>query len=241
MFVAAALMLDVATQASLGIYEKTIEKLSRTWPAAWHLIVVADDKCRAEHLERVRRRLTSCAALGDAVPADFSTTPWAACFRLAAQDDKFWDEQVRHPAAAWVAGGSRGAVLAPDEASAAAFLPGGLAAIAPPTEHVGGDRRHQRRAQKERRAAASAELAGHRAAKHPRQDAGEKKHPPSKGRGKGKAHTKDRSGVQICYAWNNSRPRCDGTAPHVPCANGRSHRCQLCLSAEHRSTECPQG
>eukprot|EP00971_Amphidinium_carterae_P018334 361717-Amphidinium_carterae.1 len=32
-----------------------MEKLTRLWPTAWRLVYSADDKCRAEHLERLRR------------------------------------------------------------------------------------------------------------------------------------------------------------------------------------------
>ena len=123
-FAVAALMLDVAAQAFLHCYERCMEKLVRTWPSAWHLIAQGDDNCRAEYLERIRRRV---AADRTGAPADWDPTrPWNVCFRLAASDDKFWDEQVRHPAAAWVAAGARGVPLTPDERLAATHLPGGV-------------------------------------------------------------------------------------------------------------------
>eukprot|EP00972_Heterocapsa_arctica_P010016 1471579-Heterocapsa_arctica.AAC.1 len=71
-----------------------IEKLTRLWPSAWHLIVIADDKCRAEHLERLRRRTASSVAAGHPRPADWDPEqPWTAALRLAAEDTVFWDEQ----------------------------------------------------------------------------------------------------------------------------------------------------
>eukprot|EP00971_Amphidinium_carterae_P043002 845587-Amphidinium_carterae.1 len=48
-------MLKIASLAALTAYERFMEKLTRMWPTAWHLVYSADDKCRAEHLERIRR------------------------------------------------------------------------------------------------------------------------------------------------------------------------------------------
>lgn len=50
--------------------------------------------------------------------------PCATCFRMVALDDKYWNEQVRHPAAGWMACGSHGAPNQPAEALATAHLPG---------------------------------------------------------------------------------------------------------------------
>ena len=78
---------------------------------------------------------------GKDVPTDYSEQKlWSACFRLAAADTAFWDEQVRHPAAAWVAACSRGAPLAPEEKVAALHLPGGQPALEPQVEGSRADR-----------------------------------------------------------------------------------------------------
>ena len=77
---------------------------------------------------------------GKDVPTDYSEQkPRSACFRLAAADTAFWDEQVRHPAAAWVAAGSRGTPLAPDVKVAALHL-GGQPARNPQVEGPRPDR-----------------------------------------------------------------------------------------------------
>ena len=47
--------LDLSSMAALALYEKAVERLTRLRPSAWHLVVAADDKCRAEHIERIRR------------------------------------------------------------------------------------------------------------------------------------------------------------------------------------------
>lgn len=56
-FKVAAISLHICSIASLLIYEKTIEKMTAQWPRNWGLIAHADDKARAECLERVRRQL----------------------------------------------------------------------------------------------------------------------------------------------------------------------------------------
>jgi hypothetical protein len=129
-FVTAMLMLSFATQSALQLYERNIERLSWLWPSCWHLIVLADDKCRAEHLERLRRRQGADIVRGVPAPPDFSAAaPWSCVLRLAAAHTAFWDEQVRHPGAAWMAAGGRGAPTAPEEEVARSHIPGGLAAI----------------------------------------------------------------------------------------------------------------
>eukprot|EP00971_Amphidinium_carterae_P222009 4407410-Amphidinium_carterae.1 len=75
-------MLKVASLAALTAYERFMEKLTRLWPTAWHLVYSADDKftrlwptawhlvysaddkCRAEHLERLRRSVVIDEACG---------------------------------------------------------------------------------------------------------------------------------------------------------------------------------
>ena len=100
----ALIMLDVVSLAALQLYEKTIERLVTQWPKCWHLIVLADDKGRAERLEKLRRRFLVDEDGGRSVPGDWSKDkPWPACFRALSLENEYWDEQVRHPAAAWLA------------------------------------------------------------------------------------------------------------------------------------------
>ena len=64
----ACIMLDVVSLA-LQLYEKTIERLVLLWPKCWHLVVLADDKARAERLEKIRRRFIRDEDGGRAVPS----------------------------------------------------------------------------------------------------------------------------------------------------------------------------
>eukprot|EP00971_Amphidinium_carterae_P126999 2516109-Amphidinium_carterae.1 len=70
-------MLDIASLASLQVYERCLERLCRLWPSCWHFVALADDKARAEQLERVRRRTLAGIDGGDPTTPDFSrAAPW---------------------------------------------------------------------------------------------------------------------------------------------------------------------
>ena len=100
-------------------------------------MVLADDKGRAERLEKIRRRFIMDEDGERAVPADWSRDkPWTVCFRTLALDNEFWDEQVRHPAAAWLASGGRGAAMAPAEQVTMSHLPSGLESMEADKEDV---------------------------------------------------------------------------------------------------------
>ena len=235
----AALSLGIVSLAALQMYEKGIEKLTLQWPKVWGLIAMADDKGRAERLEKIRRGLLADQLNGKPTPDDWTASqPWSACFRLLASDEKFWNEQVRHPAAAWTASGSRGAPIAPADAIAQAHLPGGMASLDIQTEEVD-DRKRQsnrdKRAAKKRRAQAEREemqkwKAGRAAESTPKGY--------SKGKGKGKS--KDQSNQEICYSWANGKGPCGDVGVGGDCKSKikRVHKCQYCLSPAHRNKDC---
>eukprot|EP00972_Heterocapsa_arctica_P014836 2186496-Heterocapsa_arctica.AAC.1 len=81
---------------------------------------MADDRARAEGLERARRATVAGIAGGAPRPPDWDPAqPWSTAFRLMASDADFWNAQVRYPAATWLARGGRGVPLAPEERVAA--------------------------------------------------------------------------------------------------------------------------
>ena len=144
-FKVACMSLSLVTLAALLLYEKVIEKLVLQWPKAWGLIVQADDKARAEKLEKIRRSIALDIAAGGSPPREYTEAgPWTACFRALALDERFWNEQVRHPAADWLASGAHGSPKPPAEAIAMAHLPG------PPAERGDDDDRSDRRRQANR-------------------------------------------------------------------------------------------
>ena len=124
-FKTAALMLWIVSLTALLNYEKMVERLVVQWPAAWGLICQAEDKARAEKLEKIRRSILADAAQGKPTPSDWGAdSPWTCCFQVLTTDETFWSEQVRHPAVAWLAAGGRGAPVAAAETIAGAHFAG---------------------------------------------------------------------------------------------------------------------
>ena len=124
-FKTGAIMLGAVSLASLQLYERAIEKLVLQWPRVWGLICAAEDKARAERLEKLRRRFDADQKAQREVPRDWDAIhPWTCCFRELAGDEEYWNEQVRHPATAWMVSGSKGTPVASAEAMAGAHFLG---------------------------------------------------------------------------------------------------------------------
>ena len=235
-FKAACICLNIVTLAALQLYEKVIEKLVLQWPKAWGLIAQADDKARAEKLEKIRRNIVLEVAAGATPPREFTEDePWTACFRALALDETFWNEQVRHPAAAWLASGAHGAPRPPAESIAMAHHPG------PHAEPVDGDDRSERRRQanRDRRTAKRKRWAAER------EELSSFREQRSKGdfnKGKGKGKGKDQAGQEICYSWAKSVGPCAGLPAGSECKGKikRVHKCMLCMSPAHPNAECPK-
>ena len=238
-FKVAALSLQVVNISALLLYEKTLEKLVQQWPKAWGLIAQADDKGRAERLEKLRRSFLADQMAGRATPPDWAEdAPWTCCFRELALDDAYWNEQVRHPATAWMVSGSRGHPQPPAEAIAEAHLPGGTDTYDTPMEEKDERKRQSNRdrrtARKKRFAQDREELAKFRS----QHAAPYNRETPQKGKGKGKS--RDQAGQEICFAWAKNLGSCAGLAAGVECKAKvkRTHKCQLCLSPSHQNHDC---
>ena len=180
--------------------------------------------------------------------------PWTCCFRELASDSNFWDEQVRHPATAWLASGGRGAPLTPAEALAQQHLPGGFEI---PTEKEGLATKSQKTLDnKAKREAKKRKLASDREElKKLRQDGGGSSglgkgssRPTGgdgsggKGKSKGKYKTEPGTDAQLCFSWNNMAGVCADVAVGAPCkqTSPKVHKCQICLSPGHQMAKCPQ-
>ena len=223
-FKVAALSLDIVSISALLLYEKNLEKLVQQWPKAWGLIAQADDKGRAERLEKLRRGFMADQMAGRTTPPDWSEgAPWTCCFRELSMDDGYWNEQVRHPATAWMVAGSRGQPQPPAEAIAEAHLPGGAETYETATEERDVRKRQanrDRRAAKKKRAFQEREELN-RYRSHPNRDGG--------GKGKGKGKARDQAGQEICYSWARNNGTCAGLAAGAECKARvkRAHKCQL--------------
>ena len=95
---AAAVMLKIAHPAVLERYEALFEQCCRRFPGAWHVLVLADMRCRSEFFGAEKRRLRElhykCPALSDWVP----DMPWNAVIRSACEDLTYWHRNVESPA-----------------------------------------------------------------------------------------------------------------------------------------------
>ena len=217
------LMLDVMTMATLVAYEAHIEKLTRLYPAAWHLVVAADDLARSEHLNRLRVVTVMEIASGAKAPQRWDEKlPWESLFQVLLKDHQFWSEQVYVSANAWLSHGAKGTPATPAEAVANAVMQGGAAALRAEVEGpkgaTGADtspparrskNKLRREAKRKREAADREELRTLR----------------SKGNAKGKG--KGKPGAQLCYAWNNNNGACAGLPP--------GSKCQGRVPREHRA------
>eukprot|EP00435_Cladocopium_sp_Y103_P039450 s818_g10.t1 len=241
-FKTAAIMLNIATLAVLLGYEKVVERLTTQWPRCWGLIAYSEDKARAERLDKIRRRFQQDKATGKIMPDDWTEdNPWNACFRALSQDDDYWNEQVRYPAAAWMASGGKGVPMAPAEQAAMVHAPGGGEVMDLENETRGDGRRRQanrdKRAAKARRIRSEREeLESLRRRAHPVEG---KSGGQDKGKGKGKS--KDQAGTQICYSFASGTGVCGSVEPGGACLQKvkRAHKCQYCLSPGHRNADCP--
>ena len=204
-------------------------------------MALADDKGRAERLEKIRRRLAIEEDAGRSVPADWNRDkPWTTCFRFLSLDDEFWNEQVRHPAAAWLASGGRGAALAPAEQISLTHVPGGLEALEVDKEETGDGRRKQ--SNRDRRLARAKRIKTDREELDKLRKTNAGGLAAGSGKAKGKGKNKDQSGMQICYSFANGTGPCGSVEPGAPClqAQKRAHKCQFCLSPGHRNSDCPK-
>ena len=203
----ALVMLDAASLASLHAYEMTIERLTRTYPSAWHLIYSADELARSSHSTRLRSRMVMDARAGRDVPLAWDPKrPWDFVCNLVAMEDSFWQQHAISPALAWIASGSQGRPKTPAEQLAAGFMIGGVNAITPQAEGANQN--------------IDPTLSGTRGTrrsntgKRQRDGGGDGDEPHGNNKGSGRNENKKGKGKgpskQLCYGWNNGNGPCAG-------------------------------
>ena len=208
----------VVTPIALETYHEAFSTLVRQHPECWHLCQRAEDRCRAELFPRLARQLEE--KLGRAAS-------WSEVFIEAANDYRFWDKEVRHPAIGFLARGKQASSMtemAEKTVVDAALAQGsgeppkkkrrngrGLPQLQPPPLPQGQPHQtldamwHQGQAQQKEQQAGEA---------HPRKD--------RKGR-----FTSTRDGTQICFKFTSGERDACSTA----------HVCQKCLQP-HRTANC---
>ena len=218
----------IMTVAALEVYLEAFRKLVKAYPECWHLCAIAEDRCRGEHFPRLRRVLKDKHAKGQAPDFDVNL-PWIAVMSAAAEDDRYWDEQVRRPAIDFLArGGSRGQKRPASEA------------LEEPLDTPPKSKRQKKRERKEAVAEAKKQLVKDWEAS-PKMSKGDGKGKAA-GKGKGKEqgehprrdsqgrYVTTREGTQICFGFQMGK--CKG-----PCQQQRAHVCQICLQG-HRTSDC---
>ena len=243
-FRTACLRLDIVSLSALQVYERNMERLVLHWPNVWGLIVQADDKARGERLEKVRRQILADKQKGKSTPDDWTESkPWSACFRMVAQDERYWNEQVVLPATSWLANGGKGAPKAPAETIAMNHLPGGLEAMEVPVDDSfsSSRKRQSNRDKKDARRRRQAEQRDE-LMKLRKMNGNNNNNVLTGGKGK-KGSGKDQSGQEICYSWAKNMGACAGLPPGSACKGkvSRQHKCMLCLSPGHNNDGCTQG
>lgn len=239
----------VVTSACLEEYFEKVSKLHGEFPETWHLLLQAEDRCRAEMFERYRRQLTK-AALEGKLPMGLSfdaRTPWIGVFTHAARDASFWDEHVVRPSQNFIARG--GKHMSSDRASrtnlpeaAQDILETNAAAIgretpAPPLPGMGSSRhaKKRRRIQEEKRASSqvSSAASGKGAGSGGGSGGTPRREPFMKS--KGGLYLTNSDGVELCFRYAKGTA---GSCPE-PCRDFRDHGCQLCLG-RHPNSQCPR-
>ena len=230
-FKTSMIMLDTISVANLLGYEAFIERLALTYPTAWHLVVMAEDNGRAEHMVRLKTRLQTSIAAGDAPPLRWDPSrPWDTVLKMLMEDERYWRDQVHTPAIAWMAAGGRGTPRSPAEKLSLSYMKDGVEATMHPQERrtrsasPGRKKRKKHQSDKEDNNYQKANAGGSQG-----------------GSGKSKGKGKSGKGAQLCYAWNDNTGNCAGLAPGAECKAQvrRDHKCTKCKSPGHPAFECP--
>jgi hypothetical protein len=232
----------VVTPACLEEYYEKIAKLNAEFPECWHLLVQAEDRCRAEMFERYRRLLTKAKVEGR-IPMNlqFDTNqPWVGVFAHAARDDTYWNEHVIRPSQTFVAR-SGGRSMTRDFADDVNVSEAAKEAVhkQPPLPGQGQSKQaSKRRKMRDNRNPASSSSAtaptppsqGSRATGTGQTAQGQ--HPKKLGL----TFITDRDGNELCFKFAKGQM---GACPE-PCPEYRTHACQFCLQ-HHINSVCRGG
>ena len=218
--------MSVVSLSAMEEYHDMFRDLVKNYPEAWHLLVIAEDRCRGEHFPRVRRELEAQHGRGLA-PNFEPSRPWDEVFHTASSDRDYWDRHVREPALLFRTAGKH-----KEQA-------GGTGTGTDLTSDRPKAKPKAKRSQKERLKRQLARL---------RESAEDPPGPVSdthrgKGAGKGKDRgakrdaqgrfVTDRQGKPICFGFNNGD--CKGVCP-----KNMMHICQICMGP-HPAKACRKG
>ena len=203
----------IVSQAALDLYRDSFRDLVRQYPQTWHLLATAEDRCRAEHFPRLKRRLEEDYRQG-LEPRFNPELPWDRVFRVAASEREYWDKHVRDPALRFLATKAR-VKEQPGGTGTLTDLSGEGITAGPPKK----TRSQKRRENKRKKLTATTREGPDREPAHVGGDKGDGRglKRDSKGR-----YVTDREGNPICFAYGSGK--CKG-----PCPKKMMHVCQRCL------------
>ena len=243
-FKCAALMLEVISLAALQAYERHVERLVQQWPGTWGLVYQADDRARAEQLERWRRYLTAEADARRQVPPTWNPSkPWSCILVKVVEDHAYWSETVHVPASAWTASGSKGKPVIASEASILNAIEGDKVAHGSRGDGDSEEKKRKSQMNRDKRLAKKKRFREEREElRHLRNNNSHgARQSNDHGKGQGKGKSKDQSGKAICFSWSSASGPCANVQPGGECLANvkRVHKCRLCLSPGHQEKDCP--
>ena len=218
--------MSVVSLSAMEEYHDMFRDLVKNYPEAWHLLVIAEDRCRGEHFPRVRRELEAQHGRGLA-PNFEPSRPWDEVFRTASRDRDYWDRHVREPALLFRTAGKH-----KEQA-------GGTGAGTDLTSDRPKAKPKAKRSQKERLKRQLARL------RESTEDPPASVSEPHRGKGAGIGKDRganrdaqgrfvtDRQGKSICFGFNNGD--CKGVCP-----KNMMHICQICMGP-HPAKACRKG
>ena len=194
-------------------YLEAFRTLAKEHPECWHLCCRAEDRARAEHVPRTYRKLKD----------KLGTAPsWSQVFIEVAEDNRFWDQEVRRPALQFLARNKK-PVLDDEIPSFPPVPPPAAGAGRPPRDR-------KRRANTVNLVPNNNNNNGNKKGKGKGGGKGRGgPHPRKDGRGK---YITTRDGAEICFGFANRGPEGCST----PCPAGRAHVCQKCLQPHHNDS-----
>eukprot|EP00971_Amphidinium_carterae_P296465 5889202-Amphidinium_carterae.1 len=82
--------IPVVSLSALEEYFTKFSALASSMPEVWHLAYQAEDRCRSEHLNKLRRDVLSVEGVDRRQPNPGSL--WDEPFRAAARDTEYWSK-----------------------------------------------------------------------------------------------------------------------------------------------------
>ncbi len=97
-FATAAVMLNLATPATLLRYISRFQERCERYSRCWHLCVQADVRCRSEWMAAERRRQERFHQDHPSISGFRPEMPWDSVFKEAADNQEFWQRELTEPA-----------------------------------------------------------------------------------------------------------------------------------------------